>query len=264
MAPFREAVPGAPVGIDARVDANRLAYALVGVATALVVFGVGTNLVYAKIDRPNDEFQRLFDVNAEANIPTWFSTVVLFAVALVIAGIAALRRRGNEPDAASWSYFTALVFVMSLDELAGLHEAVGDVIDRNVDLPVIGGYGWVVAGAAVVVVSALALRAVFRGMPRSTARHAVIAAVVYVTGALGVEVLEAVFVNDTNRIGAGVHVLTGAQEGLEMLGAILALRVLLVHLQRLSIPGSTARTAVLDLRGDVAERDALVDPGLAR
>jgi hypothetical protein len=85
------------------------------------------------------------------------------------------------------------------------------------------------------------VRAVHR-LPHSTRRQLTTAAAVFIGGALGVEVLEALLLNDGhNYLGDGMHALTGAQEALEMIGVILFLRAVLAELRRATAPVTDGR-----------------------
>jgi hypothetical protein len=215
------------------LDERRACTGLAIGAVALTLVGVLTNTVYALSDRPPDRLQRFLDVDGEGNLPSWYSVVLMALAAVVVALVAAQRRRAEAHDVHAWHLLAAVVALMSLDEMVSLHEATGKLLDDRVDLPVLGKYAWVVPGAAATVVAARVLVRAVRGLPALTRRRLVASASVFIGGALGVEVLEALLLNDgRNYLGDGMHVLTGAQELLEMLGVILFLYALLAELRR--------------------------------
>jgi len=70
--------------------------------------------------------ETIFDLDQEANIPTWFSTLLLFSVAIssfIVHNLGWKIKNGT-----SWSYFWfgfGIVFCfLSLDEASGLHEMI--------------------------------------------------------------------------------------------------------------------------------------------
>ncbi len=65
-----------------------------------------------------------FDLNGEANVPTWYSNVLLFAVALAALGIHLFARQMKARDAAFWLGFAAMYVFLSLDEEARVHEFI--------------------------------------------------------------------------------------------------------------------------------------------
>ncbi len=98
---------------------------------------------------------RVFDVNAEDSIPNWYSAVALAVSAALLAAIAATLRARKQPrDLASWTALAGLFILLSLDEIAGLHEGIGGhihgisregwfhhvwVVPALVMLPIVGG-----------------------------------------------------------------------------------------------------------------------------
>lgn len=99
----------------------------------LLILLLGCNLVlvvlhflsYAFLGKP----LRVFDLNAEGNVPTWWSSVQLLMTGLFL-GLVALRN--CRVDRMFWLLgFLAAVFVlMSMDEASGLHEKFGKLIDN--------------------------------------------------------------------------------------------------------------------------------------
>lgn len=66
---------------------------------------------------------RVFDVDSEANIPTWYSTVLLFSVSLSSLGIYMLSS-GQKHKQIFWPIFSYVYCFLSLDEAAHIHELI--------------------------------------------------------------------------------------------------------------------------------------------
>ena len=66
---------------------------------------------------------QLFDLDREANIPTWYSTVLLFSVSLSSLGIYMLNS-GQKHKQKFWSIFSYVYCFLSLDEGGHIHENV--------------------------------------------------------------------------------------------------------------------------------------------
>ncbi len=71
-----------------------------------------------------------FDLDSEANIPTWFSTVLLFCVSLTSLVIYIFGRNLeiNTSCQSFWLGFTAVYCFLSLDEAARIHEICSTVL----------------------------------------------------------------------------------------------------------------------------------------
>lgn len=72
----------------------------------------------------------LVELNAEENLPTWWSTVQLFTAGFLLAAFAVSRFR--RADRKTWGVFLLPmpILVLSLDEAARIHEQLGHILDR--------------------------------------------------------------------------------------------------------------------------------------
>ncbi|WP_137161477.1 hypothetical protein [Blastococcus sp. CCUG 61487] len=193
---------------------------------------------------------RLFSVDDEANIPTWFSVILLAAIAATSLGIGVLQRSRRAPLHRYWLGLAAVFGYLSLDELSVVHEEliwqIGDLADS-------GGvftHAWVVVGGPLVVVFALVyLRFLWR-LPRHIAQLLVLSGALYVGGALGLEMAGGPHVGfNTTYV-----LLTGGEEFLEMVGAAVCLYTVMRYAWELlhgteGAPAHPAPTAQRDVGG---------------
>ena len=86
-------------------------------------------LVNAGLHWPFPEIMPMLNLDGEANLPTWYSSMQL----LIVAGLLALfaLNRVKKKDRQSWSLLLwPLIFVfLAMDEIVGLHEWLGMVSD---------------------------------------------------------------------------------------------------------------------------------------
>lgn len=170
---------------------------------------------------------RFFSVDSEDSLPTAYSIVMLALVAVLAAQIALL----TEKRALRWGWaLIAVIFAfMSWDEGATIHETVGYYLeDAGLSGPF--AYGWLIVGIPAVVLVGILLLAMLRSLPRALLGRMVLAGVIFVSGAIGVEIIASYFA------GAGVEgqtpgmlLLTTLEEGCEMLGVAYFFVVLLRH-----------------------------------
>jgi uncharacterized membrane protein YhaH (DUF805 family) len=241
--PLPSNLPAAPTYevVVVPVDARRIANALGMIAVILIAVGVTTSLAYDAVDRREDWWFRFVDVNGEGNLPAWYSVLLLAGVALLVFALAHVRRAKNLGESGAWNLLGWFVVAMSLDEMTSIHEAVGGQIDERATLPLISGYGWIVPGTFAAACGAWVGWRVMSSLPGHARRSLTIAAAVFVTGALMLEVVEAVITNKTGTFGTAAQLVTGAQELCEMLGVVLVVRVLVRELRRLSIYADAER-----------------------
>lgn len=218
---------------------------LASLAGEVAKFGFGKWRVFGLVP--------LFDVGHEGNVPTLFSVLLLLACALLLALVAGAERPQGRRRMATWALWSVGFVYLAADEAFMLHERlVGPVTawlgqDRAQLFPFAEVYIWVLpALAAVLAVGVFSWRTLAT-LPRATRRALLLAAGVYVTGAAGVETLGGLSLVLTGRWGLLQQLFSTLEEGLEMAGAILAIRALLTHLAALDITvrfttGDPART----------------------
>ena len=107
---------------------------------------------------------RIFDVDAEGNVPTWLTSLIL----LCCAG--ALWDRGRTADRwrRHWRVLAVGFGYLSLDEVAQLHDRGRVLAELLVETRGILTFGWVIFAAPVLVVAALAYLRFLRALPHPT------------------------------------------------------------------------------------------------
>lgn len=189
-----------------------------GVIVMLMVLFVATTAV----DRlsGSGSAMRLFDIRREANIPTLVNTTFHLAVAL-FAGIAAATS-SESGERRAFSFVAVLAVLLAIDEASSIHERFDDPTRRalesvGIDWPT---YAWIIPGAAgAAVVAGLSVRAL-RQMPDETRRWLVIAAAMFVGGAVGVEAINGLLLDLSNEWVFFVG--TMIEETLEMSACVVA------------------------------------------
>lgn len=175
----------------------------------------------------------LFDVDFEQNVPTWFSAVLLLLVAVLMVVVAA--QPAERADRRRWLLLSGLATAMSVDEVAVYHELW---ITPTRDALGTGGalyFAWVVPALALVGVVAVSQVRFLARLPRATAVGLALSAGLYVTGAVGFEMVSAVEGQQEGFRGFDglrYDVVVAVEELLEMVGALGAVHTLLRHLER--------------------------------
>jgi len=97
---------------------------------AIAVAAVGAFVVGGEWD--------LLKVGEESNLPTWFSSIQLFMIGLVLATIALRDIERHRPETWTLAAVPLLFVFLSLDEVAMFHERIGNLIQAETGL----GSGW--------------------------------------------------------------------------------------------------------------------------
>lgn len=199
--------------------------------TAFLV-AAGIAALYLKLGLGHDSGHGLvpkFDLDAEMNIPTWFSSLLLAIASALFGYIALVAAETRQPFVRHWRGLALIFLLMSADETAGLHGLLTRPVRNALDLGGALYYAWVVPVGAALIVFLLAYARFTWHLPPRTRTSIVIAGIVYVTGALGGELLEGAW-----RSSHGVDLVFGAmtvvEETLEMVGVLLLIHTLMKYL----------------------------------
>jgi hypothetical protein len=179
---------------------------------------------------PNDVVDALLpklSLSYEANLPTWVSSSLLLVCALA-AGAIALEK---PPWHRQWWGITAILGWMSLDEAAEIHEHLGGLIGTNG----IFYFDWVIPATAVVLALALIYLPFVRALEPRTRNRLLIAAAVYLGGALVMELPLGWWTELHGSEGLTYGLIDWVEESMEMLGASLALVALVAHRQEIEV-----------------------------
>lgn len=201
---------------------------LLGVSAAVVAAGALAALGLIALGPGGSPVAAFFSLSFEENLPTWFSSILLFGCA-ALSGLAALDASAHgDPHRRHW-WGLALGFAyMSLDEAVELHE----LSNRWFDLPGIFFFGWVIPAGIVVAIVGVAYLRFLAHLPADTRRAVVRAGALYVGGALGVELALGYWTDAHGTDNPGYALIDLVEESMEIFGAALFLCALVRHLAR--------------------------------
>jgi hypothetical protein len=199
-------------------------------ATGLVMrLGLGHDVVYGLV--------HLFDVNAEGNIPTFFSVCLGLCSAALFALIALDAKNRGDRDAVYWTVLAAGFLFLSYDECFQVHERMtgpmramlGGSDPANGTRLGLMYYSWVVPGLlGVVTVSLLFLKFMLR-LPAVTRRRMISAAALFLGGCIGMELING-SVMESQGDSLLYNLLVMAEEGLEMSGMATLIYAMTSHI----------------------------------
>ena len=163
-------------------------------------------------------WRQLFDVDQENNVPTWFSGCLLGVTALSVWIVADAKRELSDRWWAHWMLLAGGFLLLSLDEIAGLHETVNTIIDTT----------WAIPGGILALLTGVAFIPFLRSLPTATRNAFIVAGCIYVSGAVGLEIIGD-FLNEDSMT---YKLTTVVEEGMEMGGVIMCLAALLQYMGR--------------------------------
>ena len=149
---------------------------------------------------------RILDVGEERSIPTWFESILFLLCSVLLAVVTVAKKQSDDRYSLHWSVLSIILLLLSLDEVASIHEAIGAQLERL--LHNITGFNasgaitffWVVPGAVFVFIVLLAYVRFLAHLPQTTRRLFLFAGALFVLGALGLEMLTAQVMSSSGGI----------------------------------------------------------------
>lgn len=178
-----------------------------------------------------ENFRRLFEFDQEQSISTWYAGGLLLIASFIIAIIAQDHVRRKRPFARHWFYLSLCFTLMSLDEVAGLHE---QLIQLRTVFNTSGFFlfAWVIPGLIVVFLFAVAYFRFVLNLPKETRFMFVFSLGMFVFGAVGMEMINGAFLSYVDPESPIPYLLlTTLEETLEKVGMVLFIGAMLHYLQ---------------------------------
>lgn len=135
-------------------------------------------------------FVPMFDLNTEANVPTWYSSSALLFAFMLLWFIADAKKRSGDSFARHWRALSLVVLYLSIDEAAQIHELASEPIRSYLDMTQASGllhHTWILAGLVAVSVVGVAFIPFARHLPRRTFLLFLASAIIFVLGAIVLE-----------------------------------------------------------------------------
>jgi hypothetical protein len=179
----------------------------------------------------------LFFVGEERNVPTYYSSLLLLCASALLAVIALTRHRVRALHARHWAALALIFFVLSLDEVAGLHEMMIRPMREALHVGGLLYFGWVVPGGVLVLALGCAYLRFFLDLEPKFQWLFGAAGLLYVGGALGVEMLGGRHADLHGLENLAYRMYQTVEESFEMFGLVLFIHALLRYVARHVPPG---------------------------
>lgn len=173
----------------------------------------------------------IFNLDAEANVPTFYATFLLLLASLLLAIIAIHAKQTKDLRALHWAILSLIFFYLACDEASSIHELFVRPIR---ELGYARGplrFGWVVPGLVAAAVFTLCYLKFWRHLPTRIKSAFLIAGALYVGGALGIEMIEGYYDERFGHKNLTFELIVTVEESLEMAGVIVFIFALLKLLE---------------------------------
>lgn len=172
---------------------------------------------------------RVFDLDAEASLPTLLAVLEWLLAAVLLAVIGAAERTRGDPHR-PWFGLAAVFAYLTVDEVTLLHETLSGRLRQALDRDGLLFYPWVVAYLVALGVLAALYARFFTRLPARTRALFLLSAVVFVGVGVGTEILEGPHVDAHGRDALYRVVYVTIEESAENAGVLLFIYALLDYL----------------------------------
>ncbi len=171
----------------------------------------------------------LFDFGMERNIPTLYSSLQLVLASSFLSVIGA-KHRSNGEAYVSWLVLAVIFLFLAIDETAEIHERLIEPFRTIFGLSGLLYFAWVIPYGVAVFVLVIAFSRFLLRLPKETMWRFIASGVIYVTGAIGFEMLGASHFEVYGSNNVVYSILYTCEELLEMVGIALFVYALLAYI----------------------------------
>ena len=176
--------------------------------------------------------RELFDLDEEQSFGTWFSVVILLYAGYLLLLHAHAVRDTTGKMWIQWQILGIGFCFLSLDEMVGLHETLNSTIE----------FSWAIPGGLMAMVIGALYIPFLRRLPPHALWTFLLGGVIYVGGAVGVELATEVYADEGLLDTLEYNLTTVVEEAMEMTGVVIFIHGLLRH-----IAGNKGERVVLDI-----------------
>lgn len=133
-------------------------------------------------------YERLFDLGSEANIPTWFSSLILFISACLLFLISYYKGKQYKFQK-YWKILGFIFVLLSIDELASIHEDFNNPVRSLFHAGGIFYWSWIIPAIMILIIMFFVFLKFLLSLPKSTRNLITISGIIYIGGAVGLEMI---------------------------------------------------------------------------
>jgi len=173
---------------------------------------------------------RLFDFDTEKNIPTLYSSFALIVASILLSLIASIHKRQNS-SFLPWVGLAIIFLFLAIDETTSIHNRLAAPTHDLLNTSGMFRWAWVIPYGIAVIVFVVCYLRFLVNLPVKTMILFIVSGSIFVSGAIGVEMLTAWHVElyDSYR-SFEYAIFYTCEEFLEMLGIVVFIYTLLSYI----------------------------------
>jgi hypothetical protein len=171
-----------------------------------------------------------FNFDEEANLPTLYSSLILGFSSYLIATIATFKQQNKAKYAKHWQTLAWIFLYLAIDEICSIHELLIPILKRVIDAQGLLYFPWVIPAFCLVIIFLIIFRKFILALPSQTKSLFLLAGIIYVFGALGMEMIGG-YIADHYGYNTTYGIASSVEELSEMFGVVIFINALLNYLQ---------------------------------
>ncbi|MEP6514699.1 hypothetical protein [Microcoleus vaginatus] len=206
---------------------------LLRVVTCLAVLSFLSQMsLYYLPEYPLREYiARIFNVDAERNLPTLYSFLALVFSSLLLGVIAYAKNLDSDRYKNHWKILSFIFLYLSLDEAGQLHEKFINPTRSLLNASGFLYFTWIVPFGIMVALFLLSYSKFVFHLPVATRKLFVAACALYVGGAIGMEMIGAYLFTTIGMENVYYLIVVTLEESLEMVGIVVFLHGLISYIK---------------------------------
>ena len=225
--------------MNIKIDAKRTFIFLVSCNLILIGAHLLSVLFRFGFGHWSESIFTILNLDEEANIPAFYSAVILLFSSILLFIIAFFCRAEQKKDYKYWLGLALVFLFLSFDESASIHELIIRVFWRLYKPTEFDNYVWLVPyGILVIILTVVYWRFIF-ALPRKIYILFLISGALYVGGALGFESVGAFYIGASwyqaiewdKYADAGYYLISTVEESGEMFGVVIFIYALMSYIE---------------------------------
>jgi hypothetical protein len=173
---------------------------------------------------------KLFDFNLEANLPTYFSSLILLCDGILLALIGS-RYKALGEKFWHWLGLSAIFVFLALDEMMQIHEQFRAPMEALFNTTGILYFAWFIPYVAVTIIIGIAYFKFMMRLPKSILKLFILAGVLFISGAVVMEAISGMHAEVHGEETLTYALMYSFEELLEMSGALVFMYALIAYIE---------------------------------
>lgn len=198
---------------------SKITAAVIAMSFCILSLGIMREIIHHTVGFPEvfDGFRHI-NLDSEHSVPSWWSSSLMLVSAMIMYAFSRFDQGRGLYQSTIWLPLAVVFFFLSLDEAAGFHESIMAPLRNLLDLDGIFYFAWVIPAFFVLIIFGLLILRQFLALPRKIQVQFAICGTIYVSGALGMELIGGMLTASGEGASASYSMSIIVEEGFEIIG----------------------------------------------